>query len=107
MIEVEQDVNDVSKTVSEVDVPMSSEIEQKPIDVKNEEEKGETSKGWLKIPHEEARAWGWYDEIEHFAAVLLDGAKPITTGEDGLAALKIVMAAYESAKTHQRIALNL
>lgn len=43
MIEVEQDVNDVSKTVSEVDVPMSSEIEQKPIDVKNEEEKGETS----------------------------------------------------------------
>ena len=43
MIEVEQDVNDLSKTVSEVDVPMSSEIEQKPIDVKNEEEKGETS----------------------------------------------------------------
>ena len=43
MIEVEQDVNDVSKTVSEVDVPMSSEIEQKPIDVKNEEEKSETS----------------------------------------------------------------
>ena len=43
MIEVEQDVNDVSKTVSEVDVPMSSEIEQKPIDVKNEEEKGESS----------------------------------------------------------------
>ena len=70
-------------------------------------EKAETSKGWLKIPHEEARAWGWYAEMEHFAAVLLDGAKPITTGEDGLDALKIVMAAYESAKTHQRIALNL
>jgi predicted dehydrogenase len=69
-------------------------------------EKAETSKGWLKIPHEEARAWGWYAEIEHFAAVLLDGAKPITTGDDGLAALKIVKAAYESAKTHQRVALN-
>ena len=43
MAEIAQDVNDLSKTVSEVDVPMSSEIEQKPIGVKNEEEKAEIS----------------------------------------------------------------
>ena len=43
MVEIAQDVNDLSKTVSEVDVPMSSEIEQKPISVKNEEEKAEIS----------------------------------------------------------------
>jgi len=43
MMEVAQDVNDLSKTVSEVDLPMSSEIEQKPINVKNEEEKGDIS----------------------------------------------------------------
>jgi copper chaperone CopZ len=43
MVEIAQDVNDLSKTVSEVDVPMSSEIEQKPIGVKNEEEKAEIS----------------------------------------------------------------
>ena len=43
MVEIAQDVNDLSKTVSEVDVPMSSEIEQKPIGEKNEEEKAEIS----------------------------------------------------------------
>jgi copper chaperone CopZ len=43
MVEIAQDANDLSKTVSEVDVPMSSEIEQKPIGVKNEEEKAEIS----------------------------------------------------------------
>lgn len=43
VVEVEPDVNDASKTVSEVDVPMSSEIERKSINVKNEEEKVEIS----------------------------------------------------------------
>ena len=43
VVEVELDVNDASKTVSEVDVPMSSEIERKSINVKNEEEKVEIS----------------------------------------------------------------
>ena len=43
VVEVEPDVNDASKTVSEEDVPMSSEIERKSINVKNEEEKVEIS----------------------------------------------------------------
>ena len=69
-------------------------------------EKVETNKGWLKVPHEEARAWGWFAEIEHFTSVLLDGVSPIITGEDGYQALKVAIAAYESAKTHQRITIN-
>ncbi|MGA0070753.1 MAG: Gfo/Idh/MocA family protein [Candidatus Nanopelagicaceae bacterium] len=69
-------------------------------------EKAETNKGWLKIPHEEARTWGWYAEIEHFAAVILDGITPMVTGEDGYQALKVVMAAYESSRTNQRVEVN-
>jgi predicted dehydrogenase len=69
-------------------------------------EKAETNKGWLKIPHEEARSWGWYAEIEHFASVILDGVTPLISGEDGYQALKVAMAAYESAKTNQRITIN-
>lgn len=68
-------------------------------------EKAETEKGWLKIPHEEARAWGWYAEIAHFAEVLLDGVTPESTGEDGLFALRVAMSAYESAKSNQRVSL--
>lgn len=69
-------------------------------------EKVETEKGWLKIPHEEARSWGWYSEIEHFAQVLLDGVTPLVTGEDGLRALQVAMAAYESAKSNERIQIT-
>jgi len=66
-------------------------------------EKVETNKGWLKISHEEARTWGWYAEIEHFTSVILDGTKSEMSGEEGLEALKVAFAAYESAKTNSRI----
>lgn len=69
-------------------------------------EKVEVDKGWLKVSHEEARTWGWYGQLQHFAEVLLDGATPITTGDDGLAALKIASAAYESARTNQRVLIK-
>jgi predicted dehydrogenase len=69
-------------------------------------EKAETEKGWLKIPHEEARTWGWYAEIQHFAEVLLDDVTPLVTGEDGLRALKVVMAAYQSAQSNQRVSIS-
>ncbi|MFM7495678.1 MAG: Gfo/Idh/MocA family protein [Candidatus Nanopelagicus sp.] len=69
-------------------------------------EKVEIDKGWLKVSHDEARAWGWFDEIEHFTQVLLDGVTPITTGEDGVEALKIVTAAYESAQSNKRVTIN-
>jgi predicted dehydrogenase len=66
-------------------------------------EKVEVNKGWLKISHEEARTWGWYAEIEHFTSVILDGTQSEMSGEEGLQALKVALAAYESAKTNQRI----
>jgi predicted dehydrogenase len=69
-------------------------------------EKVEIDKGWLKVSHDEARTWGWFDEIEHFTQVLLDGVTPITTGNDGVEALKIVTAAYESGQSNKRVAIN-
>jgi len=69
-------------------------------------EKVEVNKGWLKISHEEARTWGWYAEIEHFTSVILDGAKSEMSGEEGLQALKVALAAYESSKTNQRIEIK-
>jgi len=69
-------------------------------------EKAETEKGWLKIPHEEARTWGWYAEIEHFADVLIDQVTPLISGEDGLRALQVAMAAYESSITNKQVTVN-
>jgi myo-inositol 2-dehydrogenase/D-chiro-inositol 1-dehydrogenase len=69
-------------------------------------EKVETNLGWLKIPHEEARSWGWYAEFEHFADVLLDGVHPISSGKDGYEALKVAMAAYESSSTNSRVQIK-
>ena len=69
-------------------------------------EKVEVNKGWLKISHEEARTWGWYAEIEHFTSVILDGTQSEMSGEEGLQALKVALAAYESSKTNQRIEIK-
>ena len=69
-------------------------------------EKVETNKGWLKISHEEARTWGWYAEIDHFTSVILDGIESEMRGEEGLQALKVAMAAYESSRTNSRIQIQ-
>jgi predicted dehydrogenase len=45
--------------------------------------------------------------IEHFAEVCLDGAEPIPTAEQGLEAIAIVEAMYESSQTGRRIDLGL
>jgi predicted dehydrogenase len=66
-------------------------------------EKVEVNTGWLKISHEEARTWGWFAEIEHFTSVILDGTKSEMSGQEGLDALRVALAAYESSKTNSRV----
>jgi len=44
-------------------------------------------------------------EIKHFYDVLAHGATPRVTAEDGLAALKLALAAIESAQTGQPVTL--
>ncbi len=69
-------------------------------------EKVEIEKGWLKVSHEEAQTWGWYAEIEHFTNCILENIESEMTGEDGLAALQVAIAAYQSAALNQRVAIS-
>lgn len=62
-------------------------------------EKVEFTSGWTYPIPEEFYAFGYIQEIEHFVRCVVEDRKPNTSGEDGLMALKAVMAMYESAKT--------
>jgi predicted dehydrogenase len=42
-------------------------------------------------------------QIEHFAAVIRDGVRPICSGRDGLNTLKVVDAVVEAARTGQSV----
>ena len=44
--------------------------------------------------------------VEEFVAAIREEREPAITGEDGLKALEIVLAAYESAETGQPVKLN-
>jgi predicted dehydrogenase len=43
--------------------------------------------------------------MAHFVACVRDGEQPALSGEDGRAVLEVIFAAYESARTGQRVAL--
>jgi predicted dehydrogenase len=44
--------------------------------------------------------------IQEFVASIREKRKPLITGEDGLKALQVVMAAYESGKTHMPVKIG-
>lgn len=44
--------------------------------------------------------------IEEFFASIREEREPMITGEDGLAALKVVLAAYESGRTHEVVRIE-
>ena len=44
--------------------------------------------------------------IDEFLRSIREDRKPLITGEDGLRALEVVIAAYESGKSHQPITLK-
>jgi predicted dehydrogenase len=45
-------------------------------------------------------------EMDHFSECVRTGAEPLTPGEDGLADMKVVEAAYESARTGRAVKLG-
>jgi predicted dehydrogenase len=45
-------------------------------------------------------------QIDHFAEVALGKARPLVTGQDGLAALKIIQAIKQAAATGILIAID-
>ena len=53
------------------------------------------------------RNHGFRQEMEHLVDCVLNDRQPLVTGEDGRAALEIIMGAYESAATGRRVELPL
>ena len=56
----------------------------------------------IEIKHEEPLK----GELNSFLHAVVEGKEPEITGEDGLKALKMVIAAYKSSKEHRPISLN-
>ncbi len=68
-------------------------------------EKAGTTLGWTFTAYEEAFNQGYPHELAHFADCVLHDKQPKVTGEDGRAVLEIIYAAYESARTGQKVNL--
>ncbi|MCZ6679029.1 MAG: Gfo/Idh/MocA family oxidoreductase [Candidatus Poribacteria bacterium] len=68
-------------------------------------EKSETTVGWTRPTIDEEWTLGYPQELAHFVDCVRDNREPMwgARGEDGLEALRIVMNAYESAKTGKKI----
>ncbi|HEX6030408.1 MAG TPA: Gfo/Idh/MocA family oxidoreductase [Tepidiformaceae bacterium] len=64
-----------------------------------------TRSGWQFPIYEEAWQFGFPQEIQHFVDVIQGREEPRSTGEDGRKVLEIICAAYESARTGQRVVL--
>jgi predicted dehydrogenase len=45
--------------------------------------------------------------IEEFISAIRENREPAVTGEDGLFALEVVLAAYKSAQTNQPVRLTI
>jgi predicted dehydrogenase len=70
-------------------------------------EQAEWTRGWTWTSFDEAWQYGFPQEMAHFARCIETGEQPMLTGEDGRAVLEIICAAYESARTGQRVRLPL
>jgi myo-inositol 2-dehydrogenase/D-chiro-inositol 1-dehydrogenase len=68
-------------------------------------EKAPDTKGWTWTGFEDAWSEGFPQEMAHFVDCVRDGNRPAVGGEDGRAVLEIICAAYESARTGQRVTL--
>ncbi|MGH9431060.1 MAG: Gfo/Idh/MocA family protein [Terriglobia bacterium] len=66
-------------------------------------EKAGDTKGWTFTVFEEAHLYGFPHEMRHFVQSILDNKDPSENGDDGLATLEIIYAAYESAGQGKKI----
>lgn len=68
-------------------------------------EKAGSTKGWTFTIFEEAFNQGYPQELRHFVECVREDKPPIVTAEDGRAVLEIMYAAYQSARTGQKVPL--
>jgi predicted dehydrogenase len=59
------------------------------------------------VPLDHDDMGGFREELRHFARCIRTGEKPLTDGATGRAALEIVTALYQSARTSSRVSLPL
>jgi len=68
-------------------------------------EKVGSTQGWTFTVFEEAFNQGYPQELKHFITCVREEKQPVVTGEDGLAVLELMYAAYESAGTGRKVEL--
>jgi predicted dehydrogenase len=68
-------------------------------------EKAGLTRGWSFTAFEELWNYGFPQEMEHFICCVADEKQPLVTGEDGRAVLEILLAAYASAGSGQKVLL--
>ena len=71
-------------------------------------EKAETTKGWSMPAVDEERNLGYADELADFVDCVMNDKEPMfgVRGEDGVVALEITMAIYESARTGRVVKMS-
>ena len=70
-------------------------------------EKAGSTKGWTFTIFEEAFNQGYPQELAHFIECVRTGAEPKVTAKDGREVLKMIYAAYESARTGAKVSLPM
>lgn len=68
-------------------------------------EKAGNTLGWSYTMYEESWNYGFPQEFEHFVDCVKNDREPLVTGEDGKAVLEVILAAYRSAGTGQKVML--
>ncbi len=68
-------------------------------------EKAGSTKGWSFPIYEEAWNYGFHAEMAHFVDCVRLDRQPAVTGEDGRVVLEVICAAYDSARTGQKVQL--
>jgi predicted dehydrogenase len=69
-------------------------------------EKAESDNGWVFPLPDEARVYGYHEEMKHFVECVARNVMPRETFADGLAVNTIVDAAYQSIREHRWIPLE-
>jgi predicted dehydrogenase len=69
-------------------------------------EKAESNSGWIFPLPDEARVYGYHEEMKHFVECVARGQTPRETFEDGLIINTIIDAAYRSMREHRWVPIE-
>jgi predicted dehydrogenase len=70
-------------------------------------EKAESNSGWIFPLPDEARVYGYHEEMKHFVESVARGEMPRETFIDGVAVNTIIDAAYQSIREHRWVPIQL